>query len=133
MIRRPPRSTLFPYTTLFRSHEQLTNADHANPVQNELFSIFSLNFEAKRTNSFLVNPGMETLIQIIGISATFLDICRRHPTLSSESAQFLFWSPRSCGQSRLHPRPIPGPQQRPWRPSDRGVFSPERQPMYLLS
>src|SRR5687767_15244823 len=23
MIRRPPRSTLFPYTTLFRSHRQL--------------------------------------------------------------------------------------------------------------
>src|SRR5688572_31178456 len=27
MIRRPPRSTLFPYTTLFRSHRQLL--DHA--------------------------------------------------------------------------------------------------------
>src|SRR2546427_3715038 len=30
MIRRPPRSTLFPYTTLFRSHElkyQLRHAD----------------------------------------------------------------------------------------------------------
>src|SRR2546426_5396604 len=26
MIRRPPRSTLFPYTTLFRSHEALANA-----------------------------------------------------------------------------------------------------------
>ena len=26
MIRRPPRSTLFPYTTLFRSHRQLTDA-----------------------------------------------------------------------------------------------------------
>src|SRR3989449_3198289 len=24
MIRRPPRSTLFPYTTLFRSHDRLT-------------------------------------------------------------------------------------------------------------
>src|SRR3712207_7139885 len=24
MIRRPPRSTLFPYTTLFRSHDALT-------------------------------------------------------------------------------------------------------------
>src|SRR2546429_3594281 len=24
MIRRPPRSTLFPYTTLFRSHSSLT-------------------------------------------------------------------------------------------------------------
>src|ERR1039458_10796475 len=26
MIRRPPRSTLFPYTTLFRSHELLPSA-----------------------------------------------------------------------------------------------------------
>src|SRR2546430_9046841 len=26
MIRRPPRSTLFPYTTLFRSREQLRSA-----------------------------------------------------------------------------------------------------------
>src|SRR2546425_4411607 len=26
MIRRPPRSTLFPYTTLFRSLEELTEA-----------------------------------------------------------------------------------------------------------
>src|SRR2546425_7245919 len=30
MIRRPPRSTLFPYTTLFRSalHEMLASANH---------------------------------------------------------------------------------------------------------
>src|SRR5256885_9605065 len=27
MIRRPPRSTLFPYTTLFRSHRELGAAD----------------------------------------------------------------------------------------------------------
>src|SRR2546426_4266502 len=26
MIRRPPRSTLFPYTTLFRSREELKNS-----------------------------------------------------------------------------------------------------------
>src|SRR2546422_3001438 len=26
MIRRPPRSTLFPYTTLFRSHRWLTDS-----------------------------------------------------------------------------------------------------------
>src|SRR5690349_22358589 len=30
MIRRPPRSTLFPYTTLFRSHEQPLGS-HARP------------------------------------------------------------------------------------------------------
>src|SRR2546422_3650969 len=27
MIRRPPRSTLFPYTTLFRSHDVLSDAE----------------------------------------------------------------------------------------------------------
>src|SRR2546426_8405772 len=27
MIRRPPRSTLFPYTTLFRSHSQCSGCD----------------------------------------------------------------------------------------------------------
>src|SRR5256885_6383233 len=30
MIRRPPRSTLFPYTTLFRSHFDAV-ADHPHP------------------------------------------------------------------------------------------------------
>src|SRR3712207_7698014 len=29
MIRRPPRSTLFPYTTLFRSHQVATDAPRA--------------------------------------------------------------------------------------------------------
>src|SRR2546430_11789454 len=29
MIRRPPRSTLFPYTTLFRSHERPATRSHA--------------------------------------------------------------------------------------------------------
>src|SRR5258708_27066104 len=34
MIRRPPRSTLFPYTTLFRSHEyaQLRRIGQRQPV-----------------------------------------------------------------------------------------------------
>src|SRR4029434_11337870 len=30
MIRRPPRSTLFPYTTLFRSHTQHTHTTHTH-------------------------------------------------------------------------------------------------------
>src|SRR5688572_32694752 len=32
MIPRPPRSTLFPYTTLFRSGEVRDDRDAANPV-----------------------------------------------------------------------------------------------------
>jgi len=33
MIRRPPRSTLFPYTTLFRSHLSAVGVDRATPTQ----------------------------------------------------------------------------------------------------
>src|SRR5206468_12558037 len=34
MLRRPPRSTLFPYTTLFRSGDLVQNFDlEANPLQ----------------------------------------------------------------------------------------------------
>src|SRR2546426_6280388 len=32
MIRRPPRSTLFPYTTLFRSRGQIGRADRGEPT-----------------------------------------------------------------------------------------------------
>src|SRR5260221_3575554 len=32
MIRRPPRSTLFPYTTLFRSPTQIGSPQVANPI-----------------------------------------------------------------------------------------------------
>src|SRR5256885_12021806 len=32
MIRRPPRSTLFPYTTLFRSPNSITNFDSGRTV-----------------------------------------------------------------------------------------------------
>src|SRR5256886_9488218 len=41
MIRRPPRSTLFPYTTLFRSHEETHQHEEANSQfrPRELFSI----------------------------------------------------------------------------------------------
>src|SRR2546428_14161350 len=35
MIRRPPRSTLFPYTTLFRSHYLLPFCSHNLPKQHE--------------------------------------------------------------------------------------------------
>src|SRR2546422_9950073 len=36
MIRRPPRSTLFPYTTLFRSQVDLTERRHDDPLLGDL-------------------------------------------------------------------------------------------------
>src|SRR5438876_4726260 len=35
MIRRPPRSTLFPYTTLFRSETGRLNVDGMNIISND--------------------------------------------------------------------------------------------------
>src|SRR5256885_10756750 len=37
MIRRPPRSTLFPYTTLFRSHVEMTFRIHFTAEEQEEF------------------------------------------------------------------------------------------------
>src|SRR3712207_7363352 len=36
MIRRPPRSTLFPYTTLFRSHAEVIHITHGIEPQSIL-------------------------------------------------------------------------------------------------
>src|SRR5256885_7256765 len=36
MIRRPPRSTLFPYTTLFRSHESLGTDRHRSRTRSRV-------------------------------------------------------------------------------------------------
>src|SRR6478609_5979316 len=38
MIRRPPRSTLFPYTTLFRSYLGISTGTHADVAVTELAS-----------------------------------------------------------------------------------------------
>ena len=43
MLRRPPRSTLFPYTTLFRSEEELTRfPKDVHDDQVDAFSIIGL-------------------------------------------------------------------------------------------
>src|SRR5438132_10260760 len=44
MIRRPPRSTLFPYTTLFRSEKVFGNFQHI-PIEAELIDKFCLRSE----------------------------------------------------------------------------------------
>src|SRR3989454_6060331 len=40
MIRRPPRSTLFPYTTLFRSQTGVCVGDYDNDGWDDLFCCF---------------------------------------------------------------------------------------------
>src|ERR1035441_9874635 len=54
MIRRPPRSTLFPYTTLFRS--SVSNSWGYSPWGNNSETIGSSGFSFASTNVFGVNP-----------------------------------------------------------------------------
>src|SRR5258708_2975955 len=53
MIRRPPRSTLFPYTTLFRSYKLITNVRSSLMAVNIHITIIELNaLHTKRQNLF---------------------------------------------------------------------------------
>src|SRR2546422_5226533 len=84
MIRRPPRSTLFPYTTLFRSHaagcgkgkqraahealgrqEQLLerrSEEHTSELQSRLHLVCRLLLEKKkRTSRYLANSPSRTI------------------------------------------------------------------------
>src|SRR5438132_4221123 len=53
MIRRPPRSTLFPYTTLFRSHLAKDVPERRVPMMNErdLFAALPTDRKSTRLNS----------------------------------------------------------------------------------
>src|SRR2546422_5039419 len=44
MIRRPPRSTLFPYTTLFRSPRWTPRDVEVNPIRRRSGHLFGLRF-----------------------------------------------------------------------------------------
>src|SRR2546426_7531494 len=51
MIRRPPRSTLFPYTTLFRSHQWSRAAVNVGEREQEPLHVVSEKGEAERHRS----------------------------------------------------------------------------------
>src|SRR5256885_10563325 len=53
MIRRPPRSTLFPYTTLFRSVEQFVQRDEVGPFHVPV-RLLRLELEVDRVGQSLV-------------------------------------------------------------------------------
>src|SRR2546430_11007766 len=55
MIRRPPRSTLFPYTTLFRSHELSEAKELAGAMHSELNQLIPSFVKRAQFNEYLVS------------------------------------------------------------------------------
>src|SRR2546430_9989542 len=70
MIRRPPRSTLFPYTTLFRSADPLTT------------------FIASLT--ILLREGVEALLIVVGMLAFLKKADRKSTRLNSSHSQISY-------------------------------------------
>src|SRR5690348_17558143 len=58
MIRRPPRSTLFPYTTLFRSPESSSAAPHPSPLFPSPVSPASVQGDRKSTRLNSSHPSI---------------------------------------------------------------------------
>src|SRR2546426_6524221 len=66
MIRRPPRSTLFPYTTLFRSEAgdlHVTVLQRPDPLLlDEIFALFWQTYQKGKTKFELLTPRFFQLI-----------------------------------------------------------------------
>src|SRR5260370_41723532 len=107
MIRRPPRSTLFPYTTLFRSA-------HLRAVLDNVAEGIVTVDEAHRISSF--NPSAERLfgysaVEVIGSDARLLlDSLSPGETIAHRHGGQQFPVDLSVGEMR---RDCGGRQQRP--------------------
>src|SRR3712207_8385706 len=85
MIRRPPRSTLFPYTTLFRSHKlnTLPIIDEENRL---CYFVFRKDYDGHKENPLeLQNPTNKTLMVGAGINTR--DYADRVPALDRKSTR----------------------------------------------
>src|SRR5690554_8149849 len=58
MLRRPPRSTLFPYTTLFRSLSNLMFSNSETDYEMYISELYGLNFNAELAVLSACNTGI---------------------------------------------------------------------------
>src|SRR3712207_8416663 len=67
MIRRPPRSTLFPYTTLFRSHIDVREAEaeiRAQIARARAFGIRPTHLDSHMRTLYTTRPLFEMLLRV---------------------------------------------------------------------
>src|SRR3712207_8179415 len=97
MIRRPPRSTLFPYTTLFRSHE--APRGFALP----LHPVFA-NEGRKRSGCFAAGRRLQFNAEVVPTSKTTDEVDRKSTRLNSSHANIsyaVFCLKKKIDESRI--------------------------------
>src|SRR2546429_7284736 len=96
MIRRPPRSTLFPYTTLFRSAQDA----EARKVVDEARSIMA-DLAARNYNSGRATAAFRSEEHTSELQSRLHLVCRLLLEKKNESGRCLFrWSMRRLGLRR---------------------------------
>src|SRR2546430_5468594 len=75
MIRRPPRSTLFPYTTLFRSHPQAQLAAEAGRCAEEQGKFWEYHDALLADQSKLDGAGLVKTVQTLGLNEKSFQTC----------------------------------------------------------
>src|SRR5258708_13184075 len=96
MIRRPPRSTLFPYTTLFRSHSRRP-ARKSLAWRNE-----NIEHRANRSALTQISGGKYSFFLQFGPSSTFLD---RKSTRLNSSHQIISYAVFCLKKNTYHMSP----------------------------
>src|SRR2546426_5038402 len=80
MIRRPPRSTLFPYTTLFRSHVEIAAAHVVEPGSGRHHLLGHLEADLA---PFVDDKGADVFIGLVDIAVEHLEADRKSTRLNS--------------------------------------------------
>src|SRR2546430_7376003 len=88
MIRRPPRSTLFPYTTLFRSLRHAFDADHIAAIDNTTRKLLQ-DGERPLGTGFFFSLGHSTIV--FGLTAGLaVALDRKSTRLNSSHSQISY-------------------------------------------
>src|SRR6266571_2853541 len=121
MIRRPPRSTLFPYTTLFRSsgrarldaapaaahsrHHPGRSEEHTSELQSHVNLVCRLLLEKKKKDVFRLITNYYLVVVCTGSTACFSPLCIRSTYLAARRycSTFFFLMIRRPPRSTLFP------------------------------
>src|SRR5215475_14111776 len=107
MIRRPPRSTLFPYTTLFRSEAELAVVVHQGPADRAAADALAAGLDEPLIR--LVEPSLLELAGTLALAAAYLgsDSGVSHLAASVGTPSIILYPPETLRQWA------------PWSPSAR--------------
>src|SRR2546428_9534375 len=96
MIRRPPRSTLFPYTTLFRSHRSLAavlGRSQSNPAGRDLIAATDLVARARGLSDTIAKDRKSTRLNSSHDQISYAVFCLKKKTTISYSLAYAYYQP----------------------------------------